>query len=96
MPFLGDGPNRKSMLSLIADLTNESFMLLLIKNPSFRCRTQLRETFLAARLAIRAHHRLRAREPVTDPRSVGQHELEPVRPHHARNSGAMKLARIGP
>src|SRR5215470_15651629 len=72
----------------------ELAMVVLVEDPCLGCRSELVESFPASRLCVDTDQRLRAGEAVTHPRSVCEHQLEPVSSDHASNFAAAELGRI--
>src|SRR2546421_6066653 len=65
------------------------------ENPILRRRAQLLQALFAARLGVDAHDRLSSRQPVADPGTVAEYQLQPVGANHAVNRVAAELPRIG-
>src|SRR5205814_4704673 len=64
------------------------------KDPFLRRCRQLRAVCFRTRFRVCPDDRFGAAEPVADPRTVGEHELQPVRTDDARHFPAGKLARL--
>src|SRR5215469_12485234 len=66
-----------------------------LENPLFGCSAQLLEPLFGASLSVDSNHWLSAREPVTDPRPVLEHQLQSVFADYFRHLAAEEVLGIG-
>src|SRR5271169_7110943 len=67
-----------------------------LENPMLRGSAQLFQALLAARFRVHAHHGLGSRQSIADPRSVAEHQFQPVGANDLAHRVPAELLRIRP